>query len=1530
MDNDNREDKIQDDDIIEELKIESEEEDNENGPDSEPSFVVPENNNKSINNSPAEEVSIPVSEAGSTALDDLENGEEEDIFDEEKDESEDNKTLEDKANTTNISSDEQARLDDEKSSENNTEASNDKNDSPSNARENQNLDIPSRKDEKNPQENIPNKDNKKGNNESQNNNKDSKDNKDSQNKIPKKTNNATQGGKTGDAAQNGKTSTDKKDDNKGLEKNKDNKQGNNSESKDKNGKNDSKDNKKSDGLEKDNKDKKDGKKGLFKRPGAENKKGSDSGLSIPDKRSDAIRKSIDAGVRSGNGYSNVAQKALNIMDAVMGKKVVDALLDRLGDRPIKKTILIIVNVITHALLPIFLIILGIYMVFTPMLDAIMELDKAARSVANFAEKFRNLYKNGNFADSKTAFYEELKRLEMIYGDELNSPLLLATTFYPDMVDGYDTRYDNIGEIIEDVALNSEEGQSFFGGLVTIVSKEIDSLKSEADSTYDEQTGLMYTTGKVYRLKSLADHMFSSTFLGDPSKYDKETVTLDVWIKRYSPQLMECFKAVLFDVTKTLVNTALALGVSVLLAKIGTGLLVTGNPIGFIAGVVLWAVAGIITIYNALTTKDNLDRAKDDLRTLINCMYMGLLSIVTIDLTGILSEGDFPDEDSEITDEDAEEGFFSFLSKIKVTYYKYQYNEENYKEYLRQYYIPKNPDFDRFLTYDALGHPSEASINRVINEIFDYETYFRELFYDDDDNKFSEKYSEQCLGAIDKKLASMLTLPTDINPANCVDFSGKNGYGYNSSGLLHNGIELNATSTGNKEGDSVYSVMDNGTVKQSSADNTFTCNGGCLEIEYEVSGKISDATENYKFSIVYKGLSKDSVTLKTGDKVTKRQQVGTIGTAAESENMDIPSLYIEFRNEFGNAIDPTNLIVKCSIGTTPVYEDGSTVTVPQYFTQTKFHTVTCYGGKGWFKGCKTENEKTWGNELGQNSIYKIWAQQDESKRYRNGIAIINVDGIDRYLAAATSAIGAVGTLINVTFKDGTTVPMIIADQKNSEDGNIEKDKNGTPWGHHTGSATGPVNIIEMEVDKDTYNSIHDNVRTTTWGIEWDTTQPIVSITRFGKIIDDKFNPSPEYDFSGSGNASTGNPNSGNTNSSENYISSSGLKLCYAAGTSSSVEKYVSEAINMANNDKIGYSQTKRNLDPDVDCSSFVYYSLVNSGVMAAQDYAFNTATMGDVLKANGFDEFDYDINAVRKGDILVNPNQGNGGHATIYIGDKKEVAAHSDKDGKDGDGDGSEVSVRSFTDLGLNYEKIYRIKYDPNDLIGQPPNTNAPGNGTEVTKYTKKEKTVDVITVKTSYMNSKKETGPKAYAAMLKTNGIRQNLTPIDDPNSDKKYEWSGCCRGVAKTQACGYMRGSEITLSSVESRFNSSCDSDPPECAGRYTFKCFPNEAEMTAYVINRINQGKLTLLHVSTGSIKGLSKEEFNKKTGIGRHFLTAVGYVKGSDPTDSTNLMYIDSFNAEYGRIGERMYILKTSNANYNGDSCPDETPYHVVDFD
>jgi traG-related protein len=128
------------------------------------------------------------------------------------------------------------------------------------------------------------------------------------------------------------------------------------------------------------------------------------------------------------------------------------------------------------------------------------------------------------------------------------------------------------------------------------------------------------------------------------------------------------------------------------------------------------------------------------------------------------------------------------------------------------------------------------------------------------------------------------------------------------------------------------------------------------------------------------------------------------------------------------------------------------------------------------------------------------------------------------------------------------------------------------------------------------------------------------------------------------------------------------------------------IDIANDDRHGYCQyagfpmgngivsTGRYFNPDVDCSSFVYYALKNTGYDIGNT-VFATGGMETALTRAGFHKIPYSNSGLIEGDILWNPN-----HTEVYIGNGMTVGAHSSEtggiNGRPGDQTGEEVSVAS--------------------------------------------------------------------------------------------------------------------------------------------------------------------------------------------------------------------------------------------------------------
>lgn len=117
-----------------------------------------------------------------------------------------------------------------------------------------------------------------------------------------------------------------------------------------------------------------------------------------------------------------------------------------------------------------------------------------------------------------------------------------------------------------------------------------------------------------------------------------------------------------------------------------------------------------------------------------------------------------------------------------------------------------------------------------------------------------------------------------------------------------------------------------------------------------------------------------------------------------------------------------------------------------------------------------------------------------------------------------------------------------------------------------------------------------------------------------------------------------------------------------------------------------------MNPDVDCSSFVYYGLrygAGYGTNLLGASPFSTYTMDSALKKSGFARLPRpaSINDLHVGDILWCTD-----HTEVYVGNGKDVGAHSNKDGRPGDSSGREVSVSSCNYMFKRCTAIYRKSF----------------------------------------------------------------------------------------------------------------------------------------------------------------------------------------------------------------------------------------------
>lgn len=166
------------------------------------------------------------------------------------------------------------------------------------------------------------------------------------------------------------------------------------------------------------------------------------------------------------------------------------------------------------------------------------------------------------------------------------------------------------------------------------------------------------------------------------------------------------------------------------------------------------------------------------------------------------------------------------------------------------------------------------------------------------------------------------------------------------------------------------------------------------------------------------------------------------------------------------------------------EKVSTVTIPEDLKQAGY-TVTGYSKDGWVMTDMSTLSIADGTN--QQSVHDKWVEN--GAHFKDGIAVMNVNGSDKYLVATTNTYGEVGDLIKVDFENGQSIECVIVDEKNPADVNFTK------YGH---SYDGQTNILEFEVDIPTYNA-KGNPTTKSWGLDWDSSSKITQISNMGSVI-----------------------------------------------------------------------------------------------------------------------------------------------------------------------------------------------------------------------------------------------------------------------------------------------------------------------------------------------------------------------------------------------------------------------------------------------
>lgn len=125
----------------------------------------------------------------------------------------------------------------------------------------------------------------------------------------------------------------------------------------------------------------------------------------------------------------------------------------------------------------------------------------------------------------------------------------------------------------------------------------------------------------------------------------------------------------------------------------------------------------------------------------------------------------------------------------------------------------------------------------------------------------------------------------------------------------------------------------------------------------------------------------------------------------------------------------------------------------------------------------------------------------------------------------------------------------------------------------------------------------------------------------------------------------------------------------------VKSAIDWALKTANDNLHGYSQNTRWGNPNYDCSSFVISAYEAAGIPVIEAGATYTGDMRAAFLKCGFEWIpgNPDVNSLQPGDILLDESD----HTEMYIGNGKNVGAHRNYDGVNGDSSGREVCVNDY-------------------------------------------------------------------------------------------------------------------------------------------------------------------------------------------------------------------------------------------------------------
>lgn len=529
----------------------------------------------------------------------------------------------------------------------------------------------------------------------------------------------------------------------------------------------------------------------------------------------------------------------------------------------KKALIAVAPYILGFLLLFVLIFFVIELILGPLMEAWGYIDEAVTGVANFSEKLTNFYNGFGFQDSKEAFYDELEDLCDKYtcsndGSGLDVPLLLSTLFYTEGM-GYDTSYGSIedSDSIDVTSLGTPEGA--FSAIKEWLREKYDESKETVD-----ENGLTYNAGKIYRLRKLARNQFYTNSFGLTERRGQEKhASLSQFLEMYGKNIAVDISDMLKDLVGIVLKTLKGPFSEIYASAIGSK-------------------------YAGEYFTDLANKAGDfesTFRTLISDVFYGLADITNIDIELLGDDG---------------------LLTVDITYREFQYDEDNYKKYLTNYYFENIPEF-RSMLGGLTGDDRERKKEQLYNDIVSNKKLFEDIFLKNQSTS-SENYVESCIGAINQNLVNNLNKPVDIAENFNVSFSDNYSYGV-VNGKNHNGVDLNTTTAGVNLGSNVYSAA-NGKIVSIEDSN---CNDKICGKSIKISHDINVDNETFKFFTIYSNVDIKSG-LKVDSTVVKGDTIGTINNSTDNTE-GLHFTFLDANSDAnGVAIDPTNLFITCNTGT----------------------------------------------------------------------------------------------------------------------------------------------------------------------------------------------------------------------------------------------------------------------------------------------------------------------------------------------------------------------------------------------------------------------------------------------------------------------------------------------------------------------------------------------------------------------------------------------------------------------------------------